>query len=410
MVRLDPNWILIGFSVLTVLSYCYSLIAKQFYIPSVLLLIGTGMGITHFLNLVNARIASFSPWLEILGMAGIVLIVLEAALDIQIQRSTYKLVFKVFISSLVLIVLTTSCIAGVLYLFLNVPIHSSIAYAIPLSIMSSAIVIPSISHLSKRIRTFLVLESAFSDVIGIVLFYTVIRLNAADAIHMVVIGSFLKLLLSILLSFLLCLLVLYVYQRLQLHGRVFLIVAILIGIYAFGELIHFSPLITILLFGLLLNNRQSLLHPVFSWIGSLDDFQLVLERFKYMISEISFLLRTVFFTVFGMSIELTNVQDKSVYLISLSVVSILFLIRFFNLKLFHAGRFFPELFIAPRGLITVLLFLSIPETLQHANVKPLMVFLVILLTSFIMMAALIGIGNQSLYKKTLEFKKRGYNN
>ena len=410
MVRLDPNWILIGFSVLTVLSYCYSLIAKQFYIPSVLLLIGTGMGINYFLNLVNARIASFSPWLEILGMAGIVLIVLEAALDIQIQRSTYKLVFKVFISSLVLIVLTTSCIASVLYLFLNVPIHSSIAYAIPLSIMSSAIVIPSISHLSKRIRTFLVLESAFSDVIGIVLFYTVIRLNASDAIHMVVMGAFLKLLLSILLSFLLCLLVLYVYQRLQLHGRVFLIVAILIGIYAFGELIHFSPLITILLFGLLLNNRQSLLHPVFSWIGSLDDFQLVLERFKYMISEISFLLRTVFFTVFGMSIELTNVQDKSVYLISLSVVSILFLIRFFNLKLFHAGRFFPELFIAPRGLITVLLFLSIPETLQHANVKPLMVFLVILLTSFIMMAALIGIGNQSLYKKTLEFKKRGYNN
>ena len=410
MVRLGANWILVGFSVLTIISYYYSFIAKRFNIPSVILLIATGIGLNQILTSFDAKVVSFSPWLEILGMTGIVLIVLEAALDIKFKKDTIPLIIQVVTSSVMLIVVTTAIISGMFHYFLHIPIHSAIVYAIPLSIMSSAIVIPSITHLSEKVRTFLMLEAAFSDVFGIVLFYTFVRIQSFDRIFPTLGYSIGKLILSIGLSVLLCLIILFIYQRLKLQGRVFLIISVLLGIYALGELMHFSPLIMILLFGLILNNRQFLLHPIFSKIGKNEGFNEVLDQFKFIISESSFLLRTIFFTVFGMSIDLSNLGEANVYVVSLLVVTVLYCIRFFNLKIFRAKNIFPELFIAPRGLITILLYLSVPDILQHEAIKPLMVFVIIAITSLVMMAALIGSGNSQLYQKTLEFKKRGYNN
>jgi cell volume regulation protein A len=409
LVKLGPNWLLVGFSVLTVISYCYSLIAKRFNIPSVLFLIGTGIGLNQILHFFNAQVLTFSPWLEILGMIGLVLIVLEAALDIKIRKDTLAILARVIISSLVLILITTLIIATLFYFFLQLPIHSAIVYAIPLSIMSSAIVIPSITHLPEKIRTFLMLEAAFSDVFGILLFYTVLQVNSLESIGQTIVHSAGKLTLSIFLSILLCFVILFIFHRLKLQGRVFVIICILIGLYAAGELLHFSPLIMILLFGLALNNREALIHPFFNRAIDLEGVKEVLEQFKFIIGESSFLLRTIFFTVFGMSIQISNFSDPKVFLLSLIIILVLYSIRFVNLKIFQSKQIFPELFIAPRGLITILLYLSIPTTIQHANVKPMMVLIIIVGTSLIMMAALIGGGNQEIYSKTLEFKKRGYN-
>ena len=61
--------------------------------------------------------------------------------------------------------------------------------------------------------------------------------------------------------------------------------------------------------------------------------------------------------------------------IALAIVLILFVVRFLFLKFFLRRDFVPQLWIAPRGLITVLLFFAIPngmvdghgEILDHYN-------------------------------------------
>ncbi len=63
------------------------------------------------------------------------------------------------------------------------------------------------------------------------------------------------------------------------------------------------------------------------------------------------------------------------------------LIRFLQLKL-SGLKTSPMLYIAPRGLITILLFLSIDETMRISLVNPSLIIQVILLSAFVMMLGL----------------------
>ena len=50
----------------------------------------------------------------------------------------------------------------------------SLLITIPLSILSSAILLPSIDSIEENKREFLIYESTFSDIVGIIVFYTVL--------------------------------------------------------------------------------------------------------------------------------------------------------------------------------------------------------------------------------------------
>jgi NhaP-type Na+/H+ or K+/H+ antiporter len=58
------------------------------------------------------------------------------------------------------------------------------------------------------------------------------------------------------------------------------------------------------------------------------------------------------------------------------------------MKTFVRTPIFPELFIAPRGLITILLLFSIPEHLMTDHFQEDIIFMVIIGTNLIMMFAL----------------------
>ena len=77
--------------------------------------------------------------------------------------------------------------------------------------------------------------------------------------------------------------------------------------------------------------------------------------------ETAFVLRTFFFVIFGITISLVSLVDWKLALISLGIVGILFVARFLLLKIFASKDINPLLWIAPRGLITVLLFFAIPN-------------------------------------------------
>ena len=110
-------------------------------------------------------------------------------------------------------------------------------------------------------------------------------------------------------------------------------------------------------------------------------------RFREIVIEFTFLVRTMFFLLFGYLIDTQAVLDLKSLMIAGSIVGTILLIRLVYLSISKIP-ILPLLFIAPRGLITILLFLSIPTatTLPFIN-RPLMIQ-VILLSTLVMMFGL----------------------
>jgi len=83
-----------------------------------------------------------------------------------------------------------------------------------------------------------------------------------------------------------------------------------------------------------------------------------------------------------------------VAIISILIILSIYIIRFVMLRLFIGGDILPQLFIAPRGLITVLLFYSIPNGLVPGFDKGILLFIIIA-SCLIMTVAMIYDKNRS---------------
>jgi NhaP-type Na+/H+ or K+/H+ antiporter len=105
--------------------------------------------------------------------------------------------------------------------------------------------------------------------------------------------------------------------------------------------------------------------------------------------ETAFVVRTFFFVIFGMTLDFSGITDLPSVYIALAVLSITYGLRFVLLKVFVKRNITPQLWIAPRGLITVLLFFSIPAQFLDDRFNPAILLIVILATSIIMSAGLI---------------------
>jgi len=105
--------------------------------------------------------------------------------------------------------------------------------------------------------------------------------------------------------------------------------------------------------------------------------------------ETAFVVRTFFFVVFGITIVLSSLLSLNVALVSLLILLSIYVIRFVVLRVFMGSDILPQLFIAPRGLITVLLFYAIPKEALVPGFEPGILLFVIIGTSLIMTWAMI---------------------
>ena len=164
--------LVIGGSAVVILSYFANLLARRTNIPSVLVLIAMGIAIRQGLRAVGLNHIPFEGLvLELLGTVGLIFIVLEAALELELRRDKLVLILRSATLALLALGASTFAIAYFLEQFLGMPWFTAVVYGIPLSIMSSAIIIPSVGGLSPASREFMVYESTFSDIFGIMAFY-----------------------------------------------------------------------------------------------------------------------------------------------------------------------------------------------------------------------------------------------
>ncbi len=393
MQALNSFWMIIAFSVIVILSFLFNILSKKTNIPSVLMLILMGFLIKEGLSAVDVKIPDLKQMLEIIGVVGLIMIVLEAALDLKLKKDKTILILKAFFISLVLLLATSLVIAYIFQFFIQMDLFTAMIYAVPLSIMSSAIIIPSVANLTEENKEFMIYEATFSDILGIMLFYFLLDTQGIESGKQIAVNVTSNIGLTIVASVLLSYLLVFLFQYIkQMHGRLFLMVAVLTLLYSVGKLFHLSSLLIILTFGLVLNNRRLFIRGVLKKIIKAEDFKVIFKDFKTLIEESSFVIRTFFFVLFGLTIHFDSLGGIFIYAITILILLVLYGIRYLNLKIVTKDKVMPLLFIAPRGLITILLFYAIPQELIDPYFDSNILLFVILSTNVIMMIALMRSG------------------
>lgn len=396
MQAIDPYYTVISVSLILILSYIFNLISSKTNIPSVLLLILLGILLNQMAQWFDIETGdTLFNILEILGIVGIILIVLEAALDLEIRRERWPIIWKSFVIALLGMVISAFGCAYIFEYFLEIDnFFTAMVYAVPLSILSSSIIIPSVGGLEHDKQEFMVYESTFSDILGIMFFYFLLGNAEATEKTAIFLGVTGNIILTIGLSVVVSYGLVLLFQKLDTNVKLFLLIAVLLLLYSIGKLFHLSSLVIILVFGIILNNHQLFFRGFLKKMVDTRAVYGILHNFRLVTMESAFVMRTFFFVIFGITISVSALLDINVALISLLLVALFLLIRFVLLKLIVRKDILPQLFIAPRGLITILLFFSIPEELQVSDFNSGILLFVVLITSFAMTFALVLSGTK----------------
>lgn len=400
----DPYGLVIGASLIIVFSYFFNVLARKTNIPSPLLLIGLGILIKLGLDYAVQKgliPSSAIPYeeivLEILGTIGLIFIVLEGALDLKLSREKWPVIWRSFVVALFGLLISTFAIAGLFMAFDLFHIwNAAILYAIPLAIMSSAIIIPSVVGLEQDKKEFMIYESTFSDILGIMFFYLLLSNAETEATSDVIGNIFANIGLTLVFSLVVCYGLVYILQRITGQVKLFLTVAILSLLYVIGKSFDLSSLVMILVFGLMLNNHKVFWRWKLKRLISDTKIKSILHDFHVLTVETAFVIRTFFFVIFGMTIVLASLVNLNVAFYSLLIVLALYAARLLMLLVFKRKSIFPLLYIAPRGLITILLFFKIPKEAPVEWIDPQfnegILLFVIITTSIVMMVSLIQNG------------------
>ena len=375
--------VIVALCALVILSYGFTVLSKKTRIPTVLLLLVAGIGIREILLQTGHYQEVPEPIIEFIGVIGLILILLDAGLDLKFYKNKKQLIKKAAESSLVAMLLSVAGIGVLIHYWLDATWLASIVFALPLSIISSAIVASTVGFLSEEKREFLTYEAAFSDMAGILLFG---YLTTGQGVGF---GSFVFMTASIVfafgLSIIFSLLLVWLVVRSSVHIKSFLVFAILLLLYSFGELWHLPSLLIVILFGLIINNWGRVNKYLGDSWAQPSVVREITGSLKLVTAESAFLIRTFFFTLFGYTIDVRTLADANVLLIGSVVVAVIYIARYIYLRLFAHTHIIPELFFAPRGLVTILLLYQIPQELEIAGLEAGIMFFVVIATILIMM-------------------------
>lgn len=381
--------LIIAAAIIVILSFWFNGISKKTNIPSVLMLIVLGVILQYVLKYFIPTIPDFTGSLEILGTVGLIMIVLEAALELELKREKLVPILKSMAIALIGLVASAWVAALVIYQFIpEITMQSAWLYATPLSILSSAIIIPSVGGLSENKKEFHIYESTFSDIMGIMMFYFLAG-GLDPAQDSGVAGFAGNIVLTIVVALAASYALILIFQRLKSQAKQFLLIAVLLLLYAVGKKMHLSSLIIILIFGLVIKNIKVFFPGKMEVFLENEKIHQIYHELHIITLETAFVVRTFFFVIFGLTIVLASLFSLNVALISVLIIASIYAIRFVLLRVFIGKDILPQLFIAPRGLITVLLFYAIPVEAQVESFESGVLLFVIIATSLIMTWAMI---------------------
>jgi NhaP-type Na+/H+ or K+/H+ antiporter len=383
--------IIIEASFIIILSFIFSEIARKTNVPAVLMLIGLGILMKLGLDALGYGDLDFFPILEVLGILGLIMIVLEAALELELKREKLLPIGKAFVIALISLLASAWTAAEILKLAMpDMTNLQAWLYATPLSILSSAIIIPSVTGMKAHKKEFHIYESTFSDILGIMFFYFLAGQVETAGGHSNGLGSFFANLgLTIAIAVVASYGIVLIFQNIRRQIKLFLLISVLLLLYALGKQMHLYSLLIILVFGLVIANMQLFFRGRLSRWLHLERAGQIYDGLHIITGETAFIVRTFFFVIFGLTISLASLANLEVVLVSLLLIVSIYLIRYVLLRVFLGKDILPQLYVAPRGLITILLFYAIPKEALVENFEPGILLFIIIGTSLVMTFAMV---------------------
>jgi potassium/hydrogen antiporter len=383
MLSVMTTYIILILCILVILSYIFDVTSKYSKIPGVILLIALGIGIQLLGKYTRFEIPNLKPVLPVLGTLGLILIVLEASLDLRYQKRKKTLITKSISSAFILFATFTAGFTFVLVHFFGFSVRDSILNGIPLGIISSSVAIPSAIFLNSDQKEFVVYESSFSDIFGILLFNFMLAGQASilNGILGFTINTLITLLIAVATTSVLAILL----HKIKYHVHYVIIMTSVIMVYTLAELSSLPALLLIITFGMVLANNNLLENTFIKRFVDFGKFRDDLNIFRKMLGEFTFLARSFFFIIFGYYTQINELYKADNILTALAITASLFLLRLIFIRLVLRMPVMPLLLFIPRGLITILLFLSIPVASRVPLISEEVITMVILMTIFILM-------------------------
>jgi potassium/hydrogen antiporter len=354
------NTAILAASALLLFAYLLDIVGRRFKLPSVVLLIGTGIVLRQILDSTHLHLGWVDPIVPVIGTLGLILIVLEGALDLTVSRERLGLIATSAASTLLGFMATLAAFAALFHFALYFDVPVAVLAAIPFAVISSAVAIPASNGLAPQPREFVIYESSLSDIVGVLVFYAWQNANGSlETFTFDLLGGSVV---SLAAAAATALLLYYFINQLDGHVRFLPLIAGLICLYAVGKELHLSPLILVLGCGLLINNPR-----LITWHARLRslhsaNYDQTLKEFKGLVAELTFATKSFFFLLLGYWTNIHELLSPHAWLIAGAGIVIVYGSRWLILKLLRQDAAAQLLWIAPRGLITVLLFLSAAGT------------------------------------------------
>lgn len=390
------TYVLLIVSFLLLLSYFFELTSKKTKVPTVLLLIFLGWGLKQLVTFFNIQLPAIENLVQGIGTIGLILIVFEATIDLKFTKEKLPIFFKSILFSLLSILLFSISFTLVLVYMYHTAFYTAFLNTIPFSVISSAIAIPSISNY-KHLKEFVVYDSTFSDIFGILIFNLVLNLEQGDVVANISFYFFELLLLLVFSIAAIIVLALFV-KKITHHVKFIPILIFVIFLYQIMKIYHLPGLIFVLIFGLSVANFDYIIR----WKEKyLSKFHVVLEEiplFKSIVSEFTFLVRSVFFLLLGYSIIINTGDLNNLLTLAGILLFLIYVVRFILLKTFRISAKY-YLFLAPRGLITIVLFFSIPASQKIDFLNNTVAISIILISTILMSISFYFIPNSSVRAK-----------
>jgi len=404
-VLLNTYALLAIFSAILILAFIYDDFADKIKIPAIILLIATGVGLKELSIAVDIRVADLNSLLPTVGTVALLLIVLEGALELRIHNRTGSVIQKTALSATAGIVLTSLSIAFFISLITEESMRQSLISAIPFSIISSAVAIPTVSNLARSKKDFVIYESTLSDIIGIVFFNFMVSNEIIDFNSFAELGG--NLLAIIAISFLSTFALIFALKHLKSKARFTLIISILVLVYSTSKMLHLSALVVVLVFGFILNNIDKIKIEWFSRNFNYAKQKVDTKTLYSFTTELAFAAKALMFVLFGFTIDQKEITEVSSIVNGLAIIAIYLIIRYLVLLALILPKL-PNLFIAPKGLITIILFISIPAKEAIDGISSGTVLVVVIISCAIMPIGFV-LSNRNEQKAKDTKDKENYN-
>ena len=233
---------------LLLFAYAVEHFGRHFKLPAVVLLIVTGLVARQALDAFDLHYRWVEPIVPVIGTIGLILIVLEGALDLTVTRERRGLIVTAATASLLGFAATLAGFGMMFHFLLGFATPEAVLAAIPFAVISSAVAIPSAAGLAAQPREFVVYESSLSDILGVLVFYS--WLSAEGSLPDFALDLFGGGALSLLAAVAAAIALYYFISQIVGHVRFLPLLAGLVFLYAIGKVLHLSPLIVILVCGL----------------------------------------------------------------------------------------------------------------------------------------------------------------